>query len=451
MALYMPHMIKPKPVTPWIWLLMAWVTLAVMLPHYRQVGVNAISRPGSSDFYKFYISAQRPGKGYSIYWMVPPREKAGDPCHPDTAAADLQPYADAGRMNLGGDSPCLGPNLNPPVFMLLMKPLSGLAYAQAWWVWAAASALCAAISIWLMASTSEQEGVRKATWWTIGFALLMVYYPSIGNHTLAQLGMLLLLLLTAAWHHKRLGNDLLAGMWLGLAVGLKPFLLPMAACLIVTRCWKMLAAVSATVLITVLVGAGLCGWQAYADYLQVAGNVNWTATNWNASWTGLIDRYFIATPDSVWPITRPFARALSFTCAGATFAALLFTVRRHCQKPDDRLAHNALFAMGPAACLLMSPLGWLYYFPLLALPFFICWRWAAPHIQGRAMRMGLLAAMGMQCVPIGILPSPSPMHPANWYGIDAWFNFSLIVNFLVHSVIVNAGRASKQASKQASN
>ncbi len=420
----------------------ALISLLVLWPigsHYLQIGRNAVIRPITSDFFKFYLSAQRPDQGHSIYWLVPPREVAGDSCHPDTPSAAAKPDRTPGRLNLGGEAPCLGPNLNPPFFMVIMRPLSRLSYSDAWWTWAGMSALWGAISVWLMTGTAPQGFVRRAAQWVIGCTVLFCYYPSIGNHTLGQMGMLLLWLMTLAWHLKQRGRVLLSGMFLGLALGLKPFLLPLFACLLVTRQWRMLRATAVTVLLTLLAGGWLCGLQAYADYFQVANNVNWTATNWNASWTGLIDRYFIGTPDSLWPETRPVARALSFACSAATLAVLWRALRCPSQCSQAQRA-EVMFILGPAACLLMSPLGWVYYFPMLALSWHLSWKSTLALPRGSQFRVGLLCVFAMQCMPIGILPSPSPLNPAVWYGVDAWFGFSLIVCFGVLASIALSNR-----------
>lgn len=406
--------------------LFATATLIGFGSHYYQTGINAISRPPSSDFHKFYLSAQRLRAGLSMYWLVPPRDRRGDACHPDTPdeeRAATMPLA--GRLTLGGELPCLGPNLNPPVFMALMQPLSQLPYAQAWWIWAAFSSICAVIGVWLMTNQPGRTLLDRLFLTLLGSTALFSFYPTLANFSLGQMGTALLPLLTLTWielHRHRFGP---AGTWLGLAIALKPFLGFMLLGLLALQQWKAIVIALLTILMLSAFGAMLYGISAYQDYALVANNVHWTATNWNGSWFGFIDRAFISQADLDWPTMRPLSKTLGTICAMATLATLLWRLR-HMPRQGSSDGIDALFALGLPVTLLASPLGWMYYFPALALSVFIAWQHTNRHSARRTMRWALLLPVTMSLVPITLQPSPSPLNPAQWWGIDAWYFYALI-------------------------
>lgn len=406
--------------------LLSMLILAGLVYHYGTVGTNAISRQASSDFYKFYLSAQRVRAGESMYWLVPPRERQGDACHPDTPDTDralAMPSPD--RLTLGGELPCLGPNLNPPIFMAVMLPLSLLPYGQAWWIWAAFSSICTVFSVWLLTGSKLQTTTERMLWTLFGSTALFACYPTVANFSLGQLGSALLPLLTMSWLDLRHDKPIRSGLWLGVAIGVKPFLGVLLIGLLVLGNWKALVSATCALLGLCVVGVMMFGVSAYQDYALVASHVSWTATNWNGSWFGFFDRYFSGMADANWPANKPLSKAL-----GTAFALLTVGLWAWITHGQQRRAAtrgvDALFAAGLPVALLASPLGWAYYFPALALSGFIAWQHANIAAKPRPLRLALLLSGVMSVAPISLKPSPSPLNPALWFGIDAWYFYVLV-------------------------
>jgi Glycosyltransferase family 87 len=410
----------------WMWpltllCLLVWWFVA---PTYLEVGRNAVAHPPSSDFHKFYLSAQRVEQGHSMYWLVPPRTRIGDPCHPDTQDRRFpHPGSDA-RLDLGGQMPCLGPNLNPPAFMAILLPLAALPYDTALWTWAMASWACGVLSIGLMVKTWVRQRSQRWCWTLAGCTALFSAYPSLGNHELGQLGNMLLLCLTLAWLNGRRGHDVRAGCWLGLAIGIKPFLLVVPLAYVMGRRWRLLIAMAMTIIGSLLLGLLLFGVESYQDYWLVARNVHWTGSNWNASWTGWFDRAFMSQPDASWPATRTLSHTLAAVCGLATLGVYVWAARGHRPLSDDHL-DDTVAALGPAVSLLVSPLGWSYYFPMLALGAFLAVQRLNQIGWTRAHGLALFGLWLMFSIPVSLKGSPGPRSPADWLGLDSWFNLAL--------------------------
>jgi CHASE2 domain-containing sensor protein len=93
------------------------------------------------------------------------------------------------------------------------------------------------------------------------------------------------------------------------------------------------------------------GWSLYRWWFQVLGNVGVEANVLNASITGALTRNPPASALS-WPWVAVFGAV-----AAATVLVMFFS------KDDDRR-----WAVALAGGLLLSPLGWVYYLPLVAAP-----------------------------------------------------------------------------------
>jgi hypothetical protein len=421
----------------WLQACVVLAASALLFQHYIQSGNQAISRPTSSDFYKFYISAQRVQQGYSMYWLVPAKLKQGDPCHRDTPADQVH-FVDnrPGILNLGGDTPCLGPNLNPPIFMAVMQPLALMPYAWAWWTWAAISTCSLLLAAWVLSGSITETPERRPWRWMWMSLALFAFYPTLANFSLGQVGSMLLLLFTLAWHKASVDRELRSGFWLGLAIGVKPFFIVLLPALLVAKQWRACWMALATAAALSALGCLIYGFDAYQHYTAVANNITWFATNWNGSWFGLFDRYFISKADGGWPATMPLSRTYATICAATTFAMCMWLIR-HLSRLNPSAAWDAILAIGLPMTLLITPLGWAYYLPILCISVLTAWRHIpVESINRNALRLSLALPVCMSMVPITIKPSPTPLNPADWYGLDAWYWYTTMALLLCSTACI---------------
>jgi hypothetical protein len=83
-------------------------------------------------------------------------------------------------------------------------------------------------------------------------------------------------------------------------------------------------------------------------------------------------------------------------------------------------------ALGPATALLVSPLGWVYYFPMLWLSAAVIWQWRSSGGWTALEKLAATALGLAMCVPVALKQGPSPLMPAQWWGMGAWFNGVLV-------------------------
>ena len=401
----------------------------VLAPHYLSIGRGACAQPSNSDFLKFYVSAQREDQGLSMYWLMPPRDRMGDPCNRDTPPSQVQLPSAPSHLYIGSALACLAPNLNPPVFLALIVPLSHLTYATAYWAWSAAELVGMVLCVWCWSGIFGLPWTHRMVWTLVGSSAMLAYYPGVANFWLGQVGWLIALPLSRSWLSMRQGREWHSGLWLGLAIALKPIWALLAMFLLPMKAWRALAGAMLASLTMTSLGVLLFGWQAQLDYVHVAGHVTWTGQNWNASWLGLFDRHYMSLGDASWPRTRNLSHALAGLFGLLTCLVTARLIAKWGRDPGT--CADSLFSLGVPATLLACPLGWLYYFPILAIGWLSAWQRGITAPKRRPLLLGTVLAVIMLEIPLPLKPSPTALHPSTWLSFDTWYFCALLVDLMV--------------------
>ncbi len=226
----------------------------------------------------------------------------------------------------------------------------------AWWV---LSGLCLYGSIRIILSETRIELTpRLKKWMVVG--LLSFSAMGVAMVT-AHISFPLMLLITLSWRDARHGRWGKAGAWLGLALSIKPFLLIFIPYLVLKRCWRGVAAVGLTVGLAFLLGLLVFGPESHHSWLRVLSRADsWAWLPLNASLYGLLSRTLTKTPLYT-PIVAldPGLVRLAWLVLGIPvgFVALLRVLTNSSSHGTDRA-----FAILLVSALILSPLGWIYYF-----------------------------------------------------------------------------------------
>lgn len=261
------------------------------------------------------------------------------------------------------------PNLNPPTLSLLMAPLFKLSLPSAWFAWSIAGCFGIAISMAIARRTAALS--PEALLWTLG-ACGALAGSSMAWH-LGQITWIVLPFITAAWADSRRDRRIRAGIWLGIAIAIKPPLLLVAICM------PLVVAGSATFTAVAVTAAGVLstGLAPWLGWIRLSRTINWIGQPLNASLFGVAAR--TSTGRSVGFAMAQFG--ITTFVAIAVIAIAMAWRARHADD-DDRWTLALLLSI------MVSPLGWAYYVPLLLFPSAAAWR-----------KTGVIAA-GLLCVPI---------------------------------------------------
>jgi glycosyl transferase family 87 len=254
-------------------------------------------------------------------------------------------------------------NLNPPHFQLLVLPLALLPPGAALALWAGVSLLCLVVSIRVVARELELKpgawGCWRAAVWLLAFAGTGAVVGT------AEVAFLFMLPLTLGWAAARRGGWRRAGVYLGLAMGLKLFLLIFVPYLLLRRRFGAAVVSGATAAAWFLGGLLIVGPSTYWSWLSQISSVSWAWRGPNASVLGILTRsldenpYYTpltVAPEVILPLWLPSVAIIGF-CS----LALVMVDRA-------AAAVDRAFALLLSAALLISPLGWIYYLWLAAGP-----------------------------------------------------------------------------------
>jgi hypothetical protein len=368
-----------------------------------------LTTPGANDFTIFYYTSRMVADGHPMYGDLP-----------RTYGIDWK-------------GAYLG-NLNPPHFQLLVAPLVPLGYRGALFVWLAVNA-----AITMAAGRLVLRELRPRL--TVARVLLggLLVFASAAWTSVAvtgEMSLLLLLPFTGAWVAARRGRWTAAGALLGACVSVKLFFLVFVGWLVAARAWKAVAAALAASACCVGTGAAVYGPGAYVDWLHGLSRVAWWWLPMNVSLRGLAERLFhagppyssvFAAPHLAWPLWLALAAVVAAVTAWRTWPGS--------GTPDvDRL-----FAVLLLAALLVSPLGWVYYLPLVTGPLLALvvrrdlWRGSA----GAALA---LAGLALLYVPMEVTEKgqPSALATVTLASAHGWG-----VLLLWSALVRHAGRAAE--------
>lgn len=334
--------------------------------------------PVLSDFTKFYASAQQYTQGQDMYAEVP-----------------FEAY---GPLPAGFvvDGDALAGNMNPPQVTLLLLPLTALPIRialQVWVVLSLALGIAGCMVLWF--SLNSPPRLLAGLLWLL--CAFLVYYPTLLALQLGQLTFLTFLLLALAWREMRKDHKVAVGLLLGLAVSIKIFIGLVIVYFLIRRQWRIVVWASVVVVGTTLLGIVAAGWESYVRYGATLGVVSWHGSGMNASFGGLFYRFFGGSLNEPLLQLPVLSQSLTYISAAACFGVLAWlawprTAQRHAQ--TDALGIGLAFAFA----LLISPLGWSYYFPILLVGIYPAWK--ENFYGSRAARRLTVAALIVSALPL---------------------------------------------------
>jgi hypothetical protein len=249
------------------------------------------------------------------------------------------------------------PNANPPAFLMAILPLTLLSDGIAFALWTAAAILGLLFSLDI---TARALKLKVEHLFLVAAGLQGVS----ASLRFGQVTLLLLPIMTLAWLADREGRKDAAGGWLGALIYVKPFVGVYALYMLWRREWRTLRTIIAVYAVLTMIGllAGLRVTLSWIETLRAIGEK--TSHVVNASWPALVARVFkvdLSQPDPAYsPLVVAPAVAAVLSLGGAVTIALVSAWA--IQRVKN---HDVQWAILAVSMLLMSPLGWMYYIPLL--------------------------------------------------------------------------------------
>lgn len=255
-------------------------------------------------------------------------------------------------------------NLNPPISVVLFRFLAGLDPHRTLIVWQILSGLLYTSIVLLLARTYKGHTTPAIFLWA--FTLAGFWHTIV----LGQIYILLLLFTALGWVFLQRGNQIAAGIAIGLLVAIKPnFLLwPLFLLLsgyAVAFLFSVLSSLIVSLIPVLFYGAGI-----YAQWLEASALQPETIIMpGNSSVLGLTTRF----------------SSLSVGIVVSILLVLMLLVLSKRASPMDLERPEYISALGIIASLLASPISWTGYTILLLPIFFSLRKWTAPVFIGAAI------------------------------------------------------------------
>jgi Glycosyltransferase family 87 len=394
---------------------------AVSLAFYYITIITLADPQKIGDFYKFYMSAKLYWEGKGIYSPVPKinfknfQEKESD-WSKNEQSQPIQSNSDTEH-----------PNLNPPFQTLILAPVGLIKYEQAFLIYSFISITSGLVAVILIAQEMANEKYELSFLFTF-MIIIMLYFPTWSNILYGQLSLILLLLITLVWTAARNGRDALGGIYLGLAMSFKIFVGLFLLFFLVRRRWRLLFWFITTFTLLSLLPLWFFGIDTYKNYITTLSSITWFAASWNASFLGFFTRIFGGSENVPLYNLPQLAHALASICS-LTFALWLVWLAWPRPQESSPDFFDLSFSLTITGMLLISPLGWMYYFPLLIIPAAAAWRMvrrldARTRIWYQAL---IILAWLLSTVPHFLIPSAEMGAPLIWFTWAGFYFYSLLL------------------------
>ena len=240
-------------------------------------------------------------------------------------------------------------NMNPPLFQLLLRPLTRLPMRAAATTFRVLSIASLCVCVWWLARMSNER------WDVADVGALLAWAPMASVISLNQLTWILWPLLLWTWWCWRQDRWTAGAVGYGLALGFKPFLGVFLLWLLVTRRWRAVAVALTVLAATIAIGLAAFGIDVTRAWVQALGDVTWAYAVMNASLQGFLARTLTwPGPPSV-PLAVAPALVGPLAAAGGALIIVVTLVRTR------RWTIDRSWLPLMVSALLASPLGWLYY------------------------------------------------------------------------------------------
>ncbi|PWY55341.1 hypothetical protein DGG96_11965 [Legionella qingyii] len=259
-------------------------------------------------------------------------------------------------------------NLNPPFVLWSFSFLTHFSYSNALLFWFFFSFILGIIGITITFYYAFSMRFLQKNYVNL-YLLYFAFFPTLMNFVTQQFGCILLFFIMLGYYFYLNRRDYFAGILWGIIIAIKLFPGLLFFYVLKQRRQRVLLSMFVTLLIAVFIPTLVYGPVIYNQYFKMMSNVFWYGDDWNASIYGFIFRLFFGgeiLPNMSYlvPINLVY---------GILFVMLLLWYWQNLGPTDnDRINHQP-FCLTLAMMLLMSPFGWVYYFPLLILPMTLIW------------------------------------------------------------------------------
>lgn len=286
------------------------------------------------------------------------------------------------------DPNCAVHNLNPPhAAIAIYGWTAGEDYRTAFIAFSAVAGLLTLAGIVFVVASV------RADWWAVpalALALLGSFPTLVALTSKGQLGPPLLFPLAVAWWLLTRRHRAAAGVALGIAFAVKLFVGLFLPVLLLARRTRAAASMAATAAGIYLAGIVVFGWDQYVENVRLIREETFHLASWagNLSILGTASRLANGVEGAVLPLSHP-----------GVLVPTLAVVAWVCWAAWRGRSAGELMAVTVVGMLLVAPLAWYYYLPLLVIPLVVAWRHGG-WVRWAAAGAWVVSAGTLETIPV---------------------------------------------------
>lgn len=254
------------------------------------------------------------------------------------------------------------PNLAPPFFIMLSAFLARYFNYPGFFAFFMIASLClnmfALTRLYQHFYNSQKKNHRLIL---VAFVLSnFIYWPTFMNITFGQVALILNVIVIFFYLSLEKKHFILSGFLLALGINIKLFFGIFLVQLIAKKQWRACYSFTCFGGLFAIIPLFIYGISIYDGYLEALSHIQWYGINWNASWYGFLSRLLGEKShrfNSLFDFPR--LKQIIYFSILITYLAFIYYINK--KKSNTSLN----FAFSLSSMLLLSPLGWSYYFPFL--------------------------------------------------------------------------------------
>ena len=258
-------------------------------------------------------------------------------------------------------------NVNPPIVLMLFSLLSKMGYSASLMIWSVLSFILGLIAVSLSFKLAFNHAFVKNHRLSL-YLLYFAFYPTLINTAIGQLGTFIAFFIIIGYCFYIQKWDIAAAVMWGIIIAMKLFPGLLFFYALMQRRYKVAAILAATVLVMSMIPWLVYGSSIYANYFSMLSHLAWYGDNWNASINGFLFRILTTVHSS--PAQLLLVKSLYVICF---MGSLVWYLKKMYSEGATQSNNHVTFSFTLVMMLLMSPFGWIYYFPLLILPLCLTW------------------------------------------------------------------------------
>jgi MFS family permease len=260
--------------------------------------------------------------------------------------------------------------------------------------------------------------------------ILLCYFPTWVNIASGQFGLFLLGSVILIWLSARKEKYLLAGVILGIAMSVKIFLGLFLIFFAAQRRWRVLFWAASIFIICNIVSLSIFGLSEYKQHLELLKESHlYINASWNASFSAFFTRIFGGAENIPFIDFPVFAYGVAYSLSFLLILLLIRTAWPQPQENSPLIRFDIGYSLTIVAMLLISPFGWMYYFPSLIIPLLVLWHASSTLKTSKLYKFLIVVAWILSCLPTQLINSEETLMdlPIVWFITSGYYFYALII------------------------